>query len=745
MKRMSAGGGWAAVLYSLSKSRQAGGFFRLYDRLSKKNACKTCAFGMGGQMGGMRNESGTWPEVCKKSIQAVAADMQPPIDPALYERISVESFLTMDGRTLENLGRIGHPVRLAPGDTHCRRISWDEALDEIGARFRALAPGETTFYSSGRASNEAAFLLQTVARAFGTNNVHNCSYYCHQASGVGLAQAVGSGTASVTLDDVEHADFAFLVGANPASNHPRLITQLVELRNRGGTVVVMNPVKELGLTRFRIPSRPLSLLFGSRVSDLYLQPRIGGDIAALKGIAKVCLERDAIDRAFLAAHVDGWDAVEADLRATSWETIEHHSGLTRAEIEAAGHLYTRAKNAVFMWAMGITHHEHGVDNVLALTNLALMRAMVGRPHAGMMPIRGHSNVQGVGSVGVTPALKDAFAKKLTELYGITVPEARGLNTHETILAMEAGTVKAAFCLGGNLYGSNPDLEHTGRAMRNTDTIVYVSTKLNPGHFHGRGKTTYILPCLARDEERQATTQESMFNFVRLSDGGEPFGSEEMRSEVDIVASLAERILPAGRVDWNAFRSHDALRKAIAAVVPGWGAIENIGRTKAEFTIAGRIRHTPEFPLPGGKAKAFVTTIPDAAPPAGHLTLMTLRSEGQFNTVVYDEEDIYRGVDRRDVVLMNEDEAKEMGLTHDDRVRVETETGSLEDLRVRFIDVSRGSLVMYYPEANALLPRKVDAKSGTPAFKNTPARVVKMSGPEKAAPHHARAAVDAAAR
>ncbi len=737
MKRMTAAGGWAAILYSLKKSKEAGGFVRLYRRLSKKNACKTCAFGMGGQLGGMKNEAGTWPEVCKKSIQAQAADMQPPIDPALYERISLDSFLTMDGRTLENLGRIGHPVRLSAGDTHYRRVSWDEALDDIGARFRAFQPDEVTFYSSGRASNEAAFLLQCAARAFGTNNVHNCSFYCHQASGVGLAQALGSGTASVTLEDLEHADFALVVGANPASNHPRLITQLVEMRRRGGTVVVLNPLRELGLERFRVPSRPLSLLFGSRVSDLYLQPRIGGDIAALKGMAKACLGLNAIERDFLKGHVDGWDAVEADIAATSWETIEHHSGLSRVALENAGRHYAKARNAIFMWAMGITHHEHGVDNVLAITNLALMRGMVGRPHAGMMPIRGHSNVQGVGSVGVAPALKEAFAARMEELHGITVPKSKGLNTHETILAMETGAIKAAFCLGGNLYSSNPDLEHTGRAMRNTETIVYVSTKLNPGHFHGRGKTTYILPCLARDEEKQATTQESMFNFVRLSDGGEPYGSEEMRSEVDIVASLAERILPAGRVDWNAFRDHDTLRKAIAGVVPGWKALETIGTTKQEFTIEGRIRHTPDFPLPGGKARAIVTPIPDTLPPEGHLTLMSLRSEGQFNTVVYENEDIYRGIDRRDVAMMNEEDARSMGLAHDDRVRVETDTGALDNLRVRFLDVPRGSLVMYYPEANTLLPRKIDPKSGTPAFKNAPARVMKSKSVPVAAAHHAR--------
>jgi molybdopterin-dependent oxidoreductase alpha subunit len=736
VKPMTAGGGWAALLYSLKKSREAGGLWKLYARLSQKNACKTCAFGMGGQKGGMRNEAGTWPEVCKKSIQAQAADMQPPISPELFERLPIASFESMDPMTLEYLGRIGHPLVLRPGDTHVRRVAWDEAFDGIAAAFRHLPPEALTFYSSGRASNEAAFLFQCMARALGTNNVHNCSFYCHQASGVGLSRSLGSGTASVTLDDLEHADFAMVIGANPASNHPRLITQLVNLRRRGGGVVALNPVKEIGLVRFRIPSQPMSLLFGSQVSDLYLQPRIGGDIAALKGILKGVLALGAEDRAFLGAHVDGWPAVEADVAATSWDTIERHSGLTRADLETVAARYARAKSALFLWAMGVTHHEHGVDNVLAIVNLALARGMVGRPHAGVLPIRGHSNVQGVGSVGVAPAVKEAFAARLSELYGIDVPKTPGLDTYRTILAMEAGAIRGAVCLGGNLYSSNPDSAFTGRAMRKVDATVYISTKLNPGHFHGRGKSTWILPCLARDEERQTTTQESMFNYVRLSDGGAAPASHEMRSEVDIIAALAGRLLPPGRVDWSRFTDHDTLREGIAAVVPGWEALRDIGRTKREFTIEGRIRHTPEFPLPGGKARMFVTPIPDTLPPPGHFMLMTLRSEGQFNTVVYDREDIYRGADRRDVAFLNADDAAALGLAHDDVVRVETDTGALDGLRVRFLDVARGSVVLYYPEANVLVPRRVDPQSGTPAFKSAPCRVVR-SAVTAPVPHHAQ--------
>lgn len=741
---LKAGGGWPALFYSLDRAREAGGLWALYRRLARRNACKTCALGMGGQQGGMRNEAGGWPEVCKKSIQAQAADMQPAISPELFERLSLQSFLTMDHRTLERLGRIGHPVVLRPGDTHFRPVDWDAALDQIAAAFGRHRPDELTFYSSGRSSNEAAFLLQCLARALGTNNVHNCSFYCHQASGVALSRAIGIGTASVTLDDVEHADFAMVIGANPASNHPRLITQLVNLRRRGGRVVMVNPVREPGLVRFRIPSRPLSLLFGSQVSDLYLQPRIGGDIATLMGIMKAVLALGAEDRDFLDRHTEGWPALEANLAAVTWETLEHNSGLPRGEIEAAARLYASSRRALFMWAMGITHHQHGVNNVLAITNLALLRGMAGRPHAGVMPIRGHSNVQGVGSVGVAPVIRKAFAEKLNELYGIEVPPGRGLDTSETILAMGDGRIKAAFCLGGNLYSSNPDLPGTARAMQNVETMVYASTKLNPGHFHGRGRTTFILPVLARDEERQLTTQESMFNFVRLSDGGAPPPRPDMKSEVEIVAGLAERMLPKGRYDWSRLRDHDTLRQGIAAAVPGWRALADIGATKREFTIEGRIRHTPDFPLPDGRARLFVTPLPDVDPGPGRFTLMTFRSEGQFNSVVYDTEDIYRGVDRRDVVFMNAADAAALGLQYDDPIRVETELGAMNHQRLRFLDVARGSVVMYYPEANAILPRNIDPESGTPAFKSARCSVGR-SKEAAPAPHHATGSLKIPAR
>jgi molybdopterin-dependent oxidoreductase alpha subunit len=718
---VSAGGGLAAVTYVLRKGREAGGLLRLYRRLRTRNACKTCAVGMGGQAGGMVNETGHFPEVCKKSVQAQAGDMAGPISEAFFRTTPIARLAEMSSAALERLGRLGFPVIAGEGDTHFHRIGWDEALDLAGAALRAAPPEETFFYASGRASNEAAFLLQLVARAYGTANVHNCSYYCHQASGVALADVYGSGTASITLDDLGQADLALVAGANPASNHPRLISQLVRLRRRGGRVLVVNPLRELGLVRFRVPSMPSSLLFGTAVSDLYLQPHVGADVALLKALLKGVVEAGGVDRAFVDAHTTGWDAVEADVAAASWEDLLDACGVSRAEVDAAVTMLLGARRGVFMWAMGLTQHAHGVDNVLALANLALARGWLGRPGAGLLPIRGHSNVQGVGSCGVTPALKQAFAARMEALYGIAPAARAGQDTYASMCAAAEGRIRAAVHLGGNLFASNPDRRWAAEALGKIPLSVSLTTKLNEGHVHGRGRSALVLPVLARDEESQATTQESMFNFVRLSDGGTPAVAGEMRSEVEIIAALAERVLPPGRFDWRALRSHQRLRQEIARVVPGFGAIGSIDATRQEFQINGRTFTRPEFATPDRRAHFQPTPLPAFTVPAGAFRLMTLRSEGQFNTVVYEEEDLYRGNRHRDVVMMAAADAARLGVGEGDRVVVETEVGALE-VSAALVDIRPGNVAMYYPEANALVPRRIDPRSKTPAFKSVVARV-----------------------
>ena len=714
--RVKAAGGLPAIAYVVKRAWETGEFTETMRRMRSKNTCKTCALGMGGQKGGMVNEAGHFPEVCKKSFQAQTADMQPAISEEFFAANDLTALRSLSSREAENLGRLGFPIALRPGSDHFERVSWEEALSVAGQALREAAPERTFWYASGRSGNESAFLMQLVARAYGTANIHNCSFYCHNASGVALTDIYGSGTASVTLEDLALADLVVVAGANPASNHPRLITQLIKLRRRGGTVIVVNPMSELGLRRFRLPSDARSLATGSQVSDIYLQPRIGGDIALFTALAKL-VEWDA---SFVDEYTTGAEEFREHLDGYSIDELAVACGIPRDQLEAAALAISQARHGIFMWSMGLTHHEHGTDNIRALGNLALSRGFLGRPGAGLMPIRGHSNVQGVGSMGVSPALKQAFAQELQRRFDIEIPEQSGQDTHASMVAAHAGGIDAAVLVGGNLWGSNPDSVWAAEALQNIGTTVSLTTKLNPGHFHGNGRTMVVLPVLARDEEEQATTQESMFNYVRLSSGGEPCVAGELRSETDVLASLADGAMGTSRFDWNSLRSHAALRDAIAQVVPGYEPIARV-ETDGEFQVAGRTYHEPQFHTGDGKAHFQQVPVPDLT---GGLHLMTIRSEGQFNTVVYDDEDLYRGNSRRDVVMISAADAARFGIAEGDRVEVSSAAGSMQVIAA-IVDISQGSLAMYYPEANVLVDQRIDPDSKTPAFKSVPVELRRL--------------------
>lgn len=686
----------------------------MWRAMRTRNACKTCALGMGGQKGGMVNESGHFPEVCKKSLQAMAADMGGAITPEFWSGNTFEQLRSLSSRELEKLGRIVDPLHAGPMDDRYRTIEWSKAMDSLIDRMRSTSPERTFFYFSGRSSNEAAFLLQVFARLHGTNNVNNCSYYCHQASGVGLSSVTGSGTSTITLDDVDACDTIFIIGGNPASNHPRFMRSLMELKRRGGKVVVINPMKEVGLVRFKVPSDVRSLFFGTDIADEYLMPRIGSDVAVLVGIAKAVIAENAVDATFAEQHAEGWDAWREMVEAATWSEIEASCGLERAELERAARLYAASSNTIFTWTMGITHHVHGVENVQTIAGLAMMRGMLGRPGAGLLPLRGHSNVQGVGSMGVTPVLKPPVLDALERELGVTLPVTPGMDTMACMEAAERGEIDLAICLGGNLFGSNPDSAFASRALRKVGMVAYLSTTTNTGHCCGLGRETLVLPVRARDEESQTTTQESMFNFVRVSDGG-PARHDGPRSEVDIVCDLGQNLLGPTPLDWSALRNHDAIRTLIGSVVPGYGPVTGVNESKQEFVIEGRIFHEPSFPTETGRARFQPFSIRSQELQPNELIVMTVRSEGQFNTVVYEDEDFYRGQERRDIILMNQSDIKVFGLVADQSVTVRNETGSLVVL-VRPFAIARGCGAMYYPEANILVPRRLDGSSRTPAFK-----------------------------
>lgn len=699
------------------------GWLPLWRAMRSKNACKTCALGMGGQKGGMVNEAGHFPEFCKKSLQAMAADMRGAIDASFYAQYSLAQMRQMSSRELEALGRITHPLLAAPGDTHFRVISWEEALDLAAASLKGSTPERSFFYASGRSSNEAGFLLHLLARSYGSNHVNNCSYYCHQASGAGLSDSLGTGTATVELGDIDRADLIFVIGANPASNHPRLTTSLAELRKRGGEVIAINPVRELGLESFRIPSKVRSMLFGSSIASMYVQPCAGGDAALLAGLCKATFAQGAVDLDYIKEHTEGANELAEYLTSLTWEELERQSGVSREIMEEVARRYAKSKAAIFSWSMGITHHLHGTENVQWIVNLALLRGMIGKPGAGMMPIRGHSNVQGIGTVGVTPRMRDEAVKRLEDL-GIPFPKFRGYDTLTALEASHRGEMKTALCLGGNIFGASPDSQFSEEALGRLETITYLSTTLNTGHVHGRGKTTLILPVKARDEESQPTTQESMFNYVRLSDGG-PERYSGPRSEVDVLSSLARLVLPSGGpVKWEELSDHESIRQLIARLIPHLEPMAEIGASKQEFEIPGRVLHRPKFGTASGRARFRAHPIPQLPVLAeDEFRLMTGRSEGQFNTVVYEDYDLYRGQERRDVILLNSSDIERLGLQPDQPLEVRSDAGTMSGVVVRPFEIAAGCALMYYPEANVLIGRQTDPRSRTPAFKSTTVRIV----------------------
>ncbi|MCA9048454.1 MAG: FdhF/YdeP family oxidoreductase, partial [Planctomycetaceae bacterium] len=659
--------------------------------------------------------------VCKKSFQAMASDLQDAVPASFWSRYSVAQLRAMSSRQLEHCGRLTEPVVLRRGETHFRIVSWDEAMDRVTAAMQTAGPQRSFFYASGRSSNEAGFLLQLLSRQFGTNYVNNCSYYCHQASGVGLGSAIGTGAGTVRLEDLKQTDLYILIGANPSSNHPRLMRTLMEIRRRGGDVIVINPVKEPGLVNFRIPSDVRSLLFGSAIAGLYVQPHIGGDMALVLGVCRCLLEAGQWGRAFVEQHTEGFEDFRKLAESTSWETIEAGSGVDRRQIQEIARRYAAAENVVIGWCMGITHHLHGTENVQMIANLALLRGMVGRRNAGLMPIRGHSNVQGMGSVGVTPALKTAMLEKLEQKLGITVPRNPGYDTMACMEAAHRGEMDFALCLGGNLYGSNPDPRYAEESLNRLKSVVYLSTTLNTGHVWGHAEETLILPVLPRDEEPQPTTQESMFSFVRLSDGG-PARFPGPRSEVEILAGFATALLGTTPIDYQRLRSHAAIRNLIGELVPGYEHLLGMDEHRREFHVTDRALEQYRFPTGSGKAKFHSPALPEPRCDPGELRLMTVRSEGQFNSVVYDEEDLYRGQERRDVVLMNAADMRERNLSADQHVRITSEAGELRMFLVRPFDVRQGNVLMYYPEGNPLVPHRVDPLSKTPGFKGVPVTI-----------------------
>lgn len=703
-------------------------------------------------------------EFCENGAKALAEEAtRKRATPEVFARHDLDALRAMSDFELGQLGRLTHPLALDDDRTHYRPISWDQAFARIGSALRGLDhPDQATFYTSGRTSNEAAFLYQLYGRLLGTNNFPDCSNMCHESSGVGLGEVIGVGKGTVSLADFDHADAVFVIGQNPGTNHPRMLSTLRDAARRGCKIVSINPLREPGLVRFSHPQKVGDLMSkGVALAGTFLQVRVGGDVALLQGICKEVLEAEAqrpgavLDRDFIDTHTTGFEAYRDALMATPWDEIERHSGVPRAQIREAAAIYMASERVIACWAMGITQHKNAVANVQEIVNLLLLRGNLGRPGAGACPVRGHSNVQGDRTMGIAHQPKDAFLDQLGARFGFAPPRAPGLDTVDSIQAMLDGKIRFFCAMGGNLYSAAPDSELTGRALEACELTVHVSTKVNRSHLYP-GKASLILPCLGRTEidvqgngEQFVTVEDSM-SMVHRSQGNLSPASEELRSEPAIVAGMARATFGRGEgdvrdqsgvladamanaaagaaIDWEGLvADYDRVRDCIADVVPGFADYNQRVRTERGFLLPNGARER-DFSAVGGKARFTVHAIPDLTLPPGRLRMMTMRSHDQYNTTIYGLDDRYRGVFReRRVVFLNHDDMAELGLRARQVVDLIGEHEGQERMARRFIvvpyDLPRGCAATYFPEANSLVPLHSTAeKSNTPTSKSVVIRV-----------------------
>jgi len=710
------------------------------------------------QKDGFDCQSCAWPspdgnrkvaEFCETGAKAMASEATTKrAGPDFFAKWSIDRLADQTDAWLEEQGRLTHPLVLR--GRHYEPISWDAAFALMSRELNALAsPDEASFYTSGRTSNEAAFLYQLFARQFGTNNLPDCSNMCHESSGVAMKENIGVGKATVSLDDFEKTDTIFIIGQNPATNHPRMLTALERAKKAGARIVTVNPFVEPGLLRVKNPNPgeyrnklaylPRLLGSGTKLTDLYLQVRINGDAAVLKGIMKSILERhpEAIDEPFIASYTSGYEAFAADLPATTWDEIADASGVPLAQIHEAADIAASAKAMICCWAMGLTQHRNAVDTIQEVVNLLLLGGHIGRPGAGACCVRGHSNVQGDRTMGIGHNMPQSFLDALTKEFAFTPPAKSGFDVVETIKAMHDGRVKVFIALGGNFLSASPDTVYTAQALRSCRLTVQISTKLNRSHLV-TGEQALILPCLGRSERdmqaggEQFVTVEDSMGVVNPSRGRLDPASPELRSEPWIVASVAAATLgPRSGVDWmGRAGNYDLIRDHISRVVPGFERYNE--RIRADVFHLPNAAREREFRTDVGKAKFLVHRIPKPELAPGEFLMMSVRSHDQFNTTIYGLNDRYRGIrGGRRVVFLNAADIADEGLAAGQVVDLVSGCDGRERVAERFkvvpYSIPRHCAATYYPEANVLVPiSSVAEKSNTPASKSVRIRIRRRS-------------------
>jgi molybdopterin-dependent oxidoreductase alpha subunit len=728
--------GLPAVIHSMQHGLEQEGPVRMLRTWFKINQrggfdCPSCAWA---DPEGHRHTV----EFCENGAKAMADDATlKKVDASFFARYSVAQLSRQSDYWLNGQGRLTEPLVLRAGSDHYEPISWNDAFELVGKDLNSLdSPDEAAFYVSGKAINESAFLFQLFARMFGTNNMPDCSNMCHESSGAALSETLGVGKSTVTLGDLENADCILVIGQNPGTNHPRMLSSLQKAKRNGATMISINPLREAGLLGFRNPQEPLGLLgVSTTLSDHYLQVRINGDLALLKGFAKALLEREertpgsVLDRTFIEQFSAGFEAYAADLRAASWDEIVANSGIAKGRILEIAEILANAKGVVACWAMGLTQHKNSVPTIRELVNLMLMRGNVGRPGAGLLCVRGHSNVQGDRTMGVWEKMDDGFLDRLGEEFDFEPPREHGLDTVDAIHAMVQGKIKTFISLGGNFLSASPDTHSVAEGLSNCRLTVSIATKLNRSHLV-TGETALILPCLSRtelDEQvsgPQLATVENTVSEVSASRGMLPPASPNLLSEPAIVAGIAAATLRGKHpLDWNALvANYDNIRDRVSRVVKGFENFNQRVRSSEPFYApVGPKRR--EFPTKTGKANFTVNTITQLDVRAGELVMMTMRTHDQFNTVVYGLDDRYRGIfGGRRVIFLNADDVAERGLQDGQLVditsRFNEELRTVEQFRIVTYDIPRGCAATYYPETNPLVPLSSQAEiSGTPTSKS----------------------------
>ncbi len=687
-------------------------------------------------------------EYCENGAKHIA-------DEATTRRVTADFFAEhsvaeLDGKSdywLNQQGRLTEPMVKRPGATHYAPIGWDEAFDLMATTLNGLAsPDEALFYTSGRVSNEAAFLLQLFARAFGTNNLPDCSNMCHESSGSALNETLGVGKGTVSLDDIHQADLIFVVGQNPGTNHPRMLTALEQTKRNGGAVIAVNPLPEAGLIRFKNPQVPRGVIGrGTEIADQFLQIRPGGDLALFRMLNRLLLDAEdaapgtVLDHEFLRTQTNGFDAFAAHARAITWDEALAATGLTRAEIEQAHRRVLGAKKIIVCWAMGLTQHKHGVPTIREIVDFLLLRGNLGRPGAGVCPVRGHSNVQGDRTMGIWERMPQSFLDALGAEFAFTPPAEHGLDSVGAIRAMRDGRAKVFFGVAGNFVRATPDSAVTEAALRRCALTVQISTKLNRSHTVC-GETALILPTLGRSDRdiqagvEQFVTVEDSMSEVHASRGRLDPASPHLLSEVAILARLARRTLgekPA--IPWAEFENdYDTIRDRISRVVPGFENFTERVARPGGLRLVNPV-NTGVYRTASGKAEFTCNELTSLEVPPGHLLLQSLRSHDQWNTIPYAANDRYRGIhNARRVVMVNPADLAELGLADRDSVDlISVWHDGVERRAENFVVVaypaSRGSAAAYYPETNVLVPLDSVADiSNTPTSKGIVVRLERVT-------------------